>query len=99
VQSITPVSSDEEEKQPRLANSRSRRINNSIAQMALSKGMYFLDIQEVLADDTGCLRSDISASDGIHLNPSGYAEWADYLATHTAYSPYNAQFLIEGPYA
>lgn len=95
VQSITPVTSEQEEKQPRLANSRIRRVNNAVAQMAYQKGMHFVDVQEALADDTGCLRADyVGTYDGIHMNPTGYAEWADYLATHTAYNPYTAQFMI-----
>ena len=70
------------------------------AKLAVSKGLYYLDAQEALADADGNLRGDyVGTYDGIHMNPTGYAAWADYILTHTVYSDYNKQFVTEGPYA
>ena len=100
VQSITPTTAEQGVKQPPLENGHIRLINNAIAKLAVSKGLYYLDAQEALADADGNLRGDyVGTYDGIHMNPTGYAAWADYILTHTVYSDYNKQFVTEGPYA
>ena len=100
VQSITPTTAAQGVKQPPLENGHIRQINAEIARMASEKGLYYLNAQEALADAEGNLRADYTGTfDGIHMNPTGYAAWADYLLTHTVYSSHNAQFLAEGPYA
>ncbi len=100
VQSITPTTAAQGVKQPALENGHIRQVNAAIARMAAEKGMYYLNAQEALTDAEGNLRADYTGTvDGIHMNPKGYAEWADYLLTHTVYSSYNTQFLVEGPYA
>lgn len=100
VQSITPTTAAQGAKQPALENGHIRQVNAAIARMASEKGLYYLNAQEALTDTEGNLRADYTGTvDGIHMNPKGYAEWADYLLTHTVYSKYNAQFLVEGPYA
>lgn len=100
VQSITPTTAEQGVKQPALENSHIRFINNAIAKLAVSKGLYYLNAQEALADADGNLRSDyVGTYDGIHMNPTGYAAWADYILTHTVYSDYNKQFVVQGPYA
>ncbi|MEG2435238.1 MAG: GDSL-type esterase/lipase family protein [Ruthenibacterium sp.] len=97
VQAITPVTADTAVKRPNMANDRIRLLNNALCQIALSKSMYYVDLQEALANDAGDLPDEISGADGYHLKPEGYRLWVDYLATHTAYSPYNVPFLTE-PY-
>ena len=100
VQRITPTAAEQGVKQPPLENGHIRLINNAIAKLAVSKGLYYLDAQEALADADGNLRGDyVGTYDGIHMNPTGYAAWADYILTHTVYSDYNKQFVTEGPYA
>lgn len=100
VQSITPTTAAQGVKQPPLENGHIRQVNEAIARMASEKGMYYLNAQEALTDEEGNLRADYTGTvDGIHMNPTGYAAWADYLLTHTVYSSYNTQFLAEGPYA
>ncbi|WP_367925817.1 GDSL-type esterase/lipase family protein [uncultured Ruthenibacterium sp.] len=99
VQSITPVTAEEEIAKPRLANDHLRQLNDQIAKMAVERGFYFVNVQEALVDDNGYLRADyVGTYDGIHMVPAGYAAWADYLLRHTAYSKYNSQFVEEGPY-
>ena len=100
VQSITPTTQEYGEKKPQLEREHLKLINNAIAKLAVSKGLYYLDAQEALADADGNLRGDyVGTYDGIHMNPTGYAAWADYILTHTVYSDYNKQFVTEGPYA
>lgn len=100
VQSITPTTAAQGAKQPPLENGHIRQVNEAISKMAAEKGMYYLNAQEALTDAEGNLRADYTGTvDGIHMNPTGYAAWADYLLTHTVYSSYNTQFLVEGPYA
>lgn len=99
VQSITPTTAEQGVKQPPLENGHIRAINNEVARLAREKGLYYLDAQEALADSAGNLRADyVGTYDGIHMNPTGYAAWADYILTHTVYSDANAAFVTEGPY-
>lgn len=100
VQSITPTTAAQGVKQPALENGHIRTVNDAIARMTVEKGMYYLNAQEALTDAEGNLRADYTGTaDGIHMNPTGYAAWADYILTHTVYSSYNSQFVTEGPYA
>lgn len=96
VQSITPVTAEKALSSPRMDNDRIRLINNSLALMAQERGMYYVNLHEVLADETGSLRDDIATGDGTHMNGEGYGIWVEYLQTHTAYNPKNIQYLEEG---
>lgn len=95
VQSLTPTTQAYGQKRPALARDHLISINEAVAQLAVSKGMYYVDLWEVLADEEGYLRADLSG-DGLHLyDGSKYRPWLDYLATHTVYSAHNAQFAAE----
>ena len=100
VQSLTPTTQERGQRQPNLARDHLKEVNNAVAQMAVSKGMIYIDLWEALADENGYLRADLSG-DGLHLRDgSKYRVWLDYLATHTVYSAHNAPFALtaEGPY-
>lgn len=100
VQSITPTTAAQGVKQPPLENGHIRTVNNAIAKMAADKGLFYLDAQEALADAEGNLRGDyVGTYDGIHMNPTGYAAWADYILTHTVYSEANRQFAVDDSYS
>ncbi len=100
VQSITPTTAEQGVKQPPLENSHIRSVNNAIAKMAADKGVFYLDAQEALADEQGNLRGDyVGTYDGIHMNPTGYAAWTDYILTHTVYNEYNRQFAVDDSYS
>ncbi len=86
IQSITPVRPDND---PGFDMARIDNLNNQLAKMAFQENLYFLDLTEILAGDDNYLREDFTGKDGYHLSPSGYAAWADYLVTHTAYNPAN----------
>ena len=85
MQTITPVRPEVAAEKPGLNRERLQRINDELAAMALNKGCYFIDLWEPLADAAGDLRAEYAAGDGIHMNPTGYSAWVEYLLTHTAY--------------
>lgn len=98
VQAITPTTAEKGQKTPELSNEHLHQMNNIIAQMAVSRGFYFVNEWEVLTDEGGNLRGDWASSDGMHIREiDGYRAWVDYLQTHTAYSPANLAYLEE-PY-
>lgn len=91
VQGMPPVTAWKMAETPRMNNDRIRALNNSIAQIATARGMYYIDLQEALAGDDGNLPEEIaSKGDGYHLTPDGYAIWLEYLKTHTVYNPMHA---------
>ena len=97
VQSITPVRPDVVNRKAGLENNRLRAVNNQLAALALEKGCYFLDLQEVFVDAEGNMREDLCAADGIHLNKQGTQAWVDYLCKHTVYNKRNP-YLYGSPY-
>lgn len=100
VQGMPPVTAETAAERPKMNNDRIRALNNSIAQIAVARGMYFIDLQEALAGDDGNLPVEIaSKADGYHLTPDGYAQWVDYLKTHTVYNPMHAALYEELPTA
>ncbi len=89
VTSVPPVTAYTVDEKPGLAPERVYYANVEIAKMCYEKDLAFINLYEVLVSDSGYLREDIDASDGIHLTPSGYSEWANYLRTHTVYNTSN----------
>lgn len=97
VQAITPVRPEVVQQKAGLENNRLRAINSRLAALALEKGCYFLDLQEVFVDAEGNMREDFAAPDGIHLNKQGTQAWVEYLCSHTAYNKRNP-YLYGSPY-
>ncbi len=94
VQSLTPTTQAYGQRRPALARDHLCAVNEAVAQMAASRGMYYVDLWEALADTEGYLREELSG-DGLHLHDGGkYRPWLDYLASHTVYSAHNAQFVL-----
>lgn len=87
VQSIPPATAERIAENEKFALERVQGLNQQIAKLAYDRGMYFLDLYEALADDTGALSAAYSAGDGLHLNADGYGAWREYLITHTVYRP------------
>lgn len=63
-----------------IPNSRIRNLNQQIALMAQQEGASYLDLHSRFADAEGNLREDLT-TDGLHLNPRGYAVWQSILST------------------
>ena len=98
VQSILATTAKATEKKPGLTKERIASVNNRIAEMAVSKGCYYLNVQEVLCYDNGYLNWDIAQKDGIHIKPEAYRAWLEYLTTHTVHKPEN-QYVGGSPTA
>ena len=88
VQSIPGVQEWVKDSKPGLQNDRIKLVNNLLANMALRKGCYFVNIAEALNQPDGSQIDEYEA-DGIHMQPVGYTAWCNYLATHTAWDRRN----------
>lgn len=89
IQAIPGVQETVVQTKPGLDNARIQVVNNMLANIALTRGCYFVNIQEALTYPDGSQIDEYQTEDGIHMNPSGYAAWAEYLATHTAWDRRN----------
>lgn len=87
IQSITPVRPNLRYEKPGLYKERLMRVNDELAALALTKGCYFVNIWEALADENGDLKAEYAQGDGYHVKPDGYTAWVEYLRTHTQYTP------------
>lgn len=61
-------------------------FNQKIIDMCVQKNVAFVNVGEVLADETGNLFSD-ATSDGIHIGGVYAVRWVDYLKSHTVSAP------------
>ncbi|MDX2212394.1 MAG: GDSL-type esterase/lipase family protein [Oculatellaceae cyanobacterium bins.114] len=57
-----------------IPSGRIHHINNTIAAIAKQEQVEYLDLLNYFADAQGNLRRDLT-TDGLHLNPRGYATW------------------------
>lgn len=89
VTTITPVAAWKSRSEARLSFDRIYRSNQLIAKMCVEKNLALINLYDVLKSSSGYLREEIAAGDGIHLSPSGYREWLEYLTTHAVYNPSN----------
>lgn len=98
IQSIPGVQEDVVQTRPGLDNNRIINVNNMLANLALRKGCYFVNIREALTKPDGSMVDEYDANyDGVHFNPTGYQAWADYLATHTAWNS-RSVYIGQNPY-
>ena len=98
IQSIPGVQEDVVQSKPGLDNARIATANDLLANMALRKGCYFVNVREVLTNPAdGSQYDDYATKDGVHFNAAGYQAWADYLATHTVWNR-RSQYLGQNPY-
>lgn len=86
IQSIPPV---DPSKTTKLSNEQMNRVNDQLARIAVEKECYFLDLDEVFADEAGNMKADYVQADGIHIKKPAYEAWIDYLARHVAYQRRN----------
>lgn len=56
--------------------------NKRLAEIAREKHIYYIDISDEMADESGLVREDL-VWDGLHFNTEGAKKFADYLARHT----------------
>lgn len=95
--SITPTTAEYAAQRPIFSSERLYQINNQIAKMCTETGVNFVNLHEALAGDDGYLPLEYAASDGLHLQPSAYSLWVQYLMTHTVHRPDNP-YMPGSPY-
>jgi lysophospholipase L1-like esterase len=79
VQSVFPVTSTEEARQPKLDNSNIDSFNKALQQMCTTENVKYLDVASVLKGSDGRLSVDDS-TDGINIKPSEYYKWLNYIS-------------------
>jgi lysophospholipase L1-like esterase len=82
VQSIVPVSAEKNASDPIYNNTKIAEYNALIRQMAQNLGVGYLDVQQGIVDETGCLPAGASV-DGIHMNKEYCQKWMDYLQANS----------------
>ena len=86
VQSILPINEEKWAKsrdyQSCINNFAVATFNQKIIDMCVQKNVAFVNVGEVLTDETGNLYSD-ATSDGIHIGGIFSTRWVEYLKTHT----------------
>ncbi len=97
VTTITPTTASTANTKTQLSFDRIYQANQLIADMCNEKGCALINLYDVLKNSSGYLREEISAYDGIHLTPTGYKEWLEYLITHTVYDS-DAPYVAGSPY-
>lgn len=98
IQSIPGVQEDVVQSKPGLDNARIATANDLLANMALRKGCYYVNIREALTNTAdGSQIDDYATKDGVHFNAAGYHAWAEYLATHTVWNR-RSVYSGENPY-
>lgn len=86
VQSILPHGANPDatlEKRQQLleiSNERIHTLNQALETIAKSAGVAYLDLQPLVVDDEGYLRSEFT-TDGLHLNRQGYLVWRSAIQT------------------
>ena len=83
LQSVPPVTAALAGGNSSYDKERVARYNEMVRQLAIEKGIYFLDTYSALAGEDGYLIREYNAGDGMHLSPSGYSAWFNFLKTHT----------------
>ena len=83
LQSIPPVTQATAISRSSYTRERVEYYNSLVKELAVSKGIYFLDVYSAFVGDNGYLSTSISGPDGMHMTPSGYKIWFEYITTHT----------------
>ncbi len=65
---------------PWLASSAVPRMNAMLMQLAVTKGVHFLDIYSLFLGDHNNPVSHYFLEDGVHLSDQGYAVWSEAVA-------------------
>lgn len=81
LQTIPPVSAEQDAKGSYVNNERIGVYNGVIRALAEEKECALVDVAEALTGEDGCLPRDLTF-EGIHLNTAGCRVWLEYLRTH-----------------
>lgn len=96
IQSILPHGAEGttwegKEKLLAIPNSRIRKLNQELNNIATKKGARYLNLHPLFTDQQGNLRSNFT-TDGLHLSPPGYLVWRTALQMYT-----NQQLTLQLP--
>ena len=83
IMGLTPVGEYKSNTDSVFSMDRVRIYNEKLHELAEEYESFYVDLCDALADENGYLPAE-GTSDGIHLNPSRYVIWLDYLRTHYA---------------
>jgi len=83
IQGTLPVAPSARAQKDYFNNDRVAEYNAVARQLAEEHQMYYLEVGECLADETGALPEEAGV-DGIHLTRAYYVKWFEYLKCHTA---------------
>ena len=78
IQGIMHVTKKTAQSSPFTNNTNIVERNQAISTFANGRDIFYLDMNELICDEEGNLRSDLSG-DGVHLKASAYSIWRDYL--------------------
>ena len=81
IQSIMLVSKKRSAKGDFVNNDKIRERNDAIKQLADDETVFYLDVNEAVVDEEGCLNTQYTG-DGIHLKAQYVPVWTEYLKTH-----------------
>ena len=81
IQSILPVSAEQDAKGSYVNNRRIQEFNDVLRELAEEKNCPYLDVAEAVTGEDGCLLPELT-SDGVHLNTKGCTVWREYLMSH-----------------
>jgi lysophospholipase L1-like esterase len=65
-----------------FSNEHIRERNDTLVSLCKERGCFYIDMFGAFADENGAL-AEAGASDGVHLKPSQYAAWGEFLKSHT----------------
>ena len=82
IQSLLPVSAEQEAKGSYVNNERIAVYNGMLEELSAEKDCPYLNVAEAVTGEDGCLKEELT-SDGVHLNTAGCKVWLEYLKTHT----------------
>lgn len=80
VQGIMRVTQKKSESDPIFNNPGIQVRNERIAQLADNRTVFYIDMNEVVCDEQGNLRPELTF-DGLHLYGTEYGVWVDFLKT------------------
>lgn len=82
IQSLLPVSAEQEAKKSYVNNGRIAVYNQLLEELAAEKDCPYINVAEAVSGEDGCLRKELT-TDGVHLNKAGCVAWLEYLRTHS----------------
>lgn len=81
IQSLPPVSAEQDKKHSYVNNTRIVLFNQLLKELADEEDCIFLDTASAVTDENGFLPQNLT-TDGVHLNSAGCKKWLAYLCAN-----------------